>query len=162
MATRQRTAEPKRGRGAPTKYSPKTHPKQVYKLALLGCSEVEIADVLGVSKATITTWKGLHQDFLSSLTRGRTEADADVAHSLYRRAIGYSHPAVKILQHNGLPLKVAYVEHYPPDTAAATIWLSNRQRGKWSRTPQTGGNDEPPPDAVPVTRTDSSVPEPGA
>lgn len=32
-----------------------------------------------------------------------------------------------------------YVEHYPPDTAAASLWLANRQRGKWKLKP---GEDE--------------------
>ena len=28
-------------------------------------------------------------------------------------------------------VEVPYTEHYPPDTAAAFIWLKNRQSGKW-------------------------------
>ena len=29
-----------------------------------------------------------------------------------------------------------YTEHYPPDTAAASLWLSNRQRGRWKLKPE--------------------------
>ncbi len=64
----------------------------------------------------------------------KVDADGDIALSLYQRAKGYSHPAVKIFAPTGdsvTPLVVPYTEHYPPDTAAAKHWLHNRQRGKW-------------------------------
>lgn len=158
MATRRRaTAARKAGR--PSKFNPKTTPQQAYKLALLGCTDPEIADVLGVTRTTLNNWKLEHPAFLDALTRGKTAADAEVAHSLYQRACGYSHKAVKILQHNGAPIVVPYTEHYPPDTPAAALWLANRQRAKWSKTPDQSGGDEPIPAAVPVKRVDASIPE---
>ena len=60
-----------------------------------------------------------------------------IADSLYHRAKGYSHPAVKILsvaQGAGQPSEVQevpYTEHYAPDTTAAIFWLKNRQPKKW-------------------------------
>ncbi|MDF7813618.1 hypothetical protein [Hymenobacter sp. YC55] len=48
---------------------------------------------------------------------------------LYERAVGYSHPAVKFLtvsQGSGLGSSVEeceYTEHYPPDTAAAKLFV---------------------------------------
>ena len=51
-------------------------------------------------------------------------ADERVGRALYHRAIGYSHPAVKVLTvalGNNAGSKVVreeYTEHYPPDTAA--------------------------------------------
>jgi len=161
MATPKRTAEPKRGGGRPPIYSAKVHPEQARKLALLGCGDKEIADVIGVSARTIAVWKSDHPEFLQALTRGKVDADADVAAKLYERALGYSHKAVKLMQWNGQVVRATYVEHYPPDTAAAALWLANRQRGKWSRTPQPAeGDDVPLPVRVTVFAQDASIPEP--
>ncbi|WHI52706.1 hypothetical protein P3339_08080 [Microbulbifer sp. MLAF003] len=70
--------------------------------------------------------------------------------SLFRRACGYSHEAVKIMQHNGNPIVQEYTEHYPPDTTACLAWLHNRQREKWQRNPDPagGGADIPPTKVV--------------
>ena len=47
--------------------------------------------------------------------------------------MGYSHPAVKIFMPAGAeePVIVDYIEHYPPDTAAAVWWTKNRRPEKW-------------------------------
>ena len=64
-------------------------------------------------------------------------ADERVGRALYHRAIGYSHPAVKIVTvalGNNAGSKVVreeYTEHYPPDTAAICFWLKNRQPDRW-------------------------------
>jgi hypothetical protein len=54
-----------------------------------------------------------------------------VAHSLYRSAIGYSHPAVKFVVVNNEVQELHYVEHYPPNPTAMIFWLKNRQPGLW-------------------------------
>jgi hypothetical protein len=60
---------------------------------------------------------------------GKATADARVEQSLYRRALGYSHDAVKIFMPAGAvaPVIAPYVEHYAPDTTAAIFWLKNRR-----------------------------------
>lgn len=117
-------------RGRPTAFRPE-YVKQAYELALLGLTDAEMARVWGVSEQTVNAWKQDHFDFLESLQRGKDAADANVASRLYQRAMGYSHPAVKIFNDDGSPLVVDYTEHYPPDTGACIFWLKNRQRGKW-------------------------------
>ncbi|QKG56995.1 hypothetical protein GKZ68_10375 [Hymenobacter sp. BRD128] len=53
----------------------------------------------------------------------------DVLLALHARAVGYSHRAVKILavsQGKGMASvveQIPYTEHYPPDAAAAKLWL---------------------------------------
>lgn len=56
---------------------------------------------------------------------------AAVAESLYKRALGYSHPDVHISNFQGMITVTDIVKHYPPDTGAAFIWLKNRQPHKW-------------------------------
>lgn len=116
--------------GRPTKFTPEIL-AQAEKLAKLGLTDVEMADVFGVTERTFNTWKSAHPEFLQSLKNGKALADANVAESLYHRALGYSHPAVKIMTLGGAIEQVPYTEHYPPDTAAAIFWLKNRQPKKW-------------------------------
>lgn len=131
MAARK-AGEPKRPRGRPTDYRPE-YVERVYKLCLLGATDVELADFFGVSEQTLNAWKGAHPEFLESMARGKTDADANVASRLFERAMGYSHDAVKIFMPAGanMPVYAPYTEHFPPDTAAASLWLRNRQPKKW-------------------------------
>ncbi|QOR55270.1 MAG: hypothetical protein SHS37scaffold220_39 [Phage 67_12] len=152
----------KRGRGQPTKYS-KTFAKQVFKLALLGLTDAEMAGVFDVAERTLNRWKKEHADFWQSLTRGRAVADADVAASLYERALGYSHAEVVITSYQGEITKTNVRKHYPPDTAAASLWLRNRQPARWRATPDPiDGNDVPTPVKVTVSVIDARRTEPDA
>ncbi len=118
--------------GRPSAYKPE-YCEQAFKLCLLGATDKDLGDFFGVSEQTINAWKSSHSEFLESLKKGKAEADAKVAHSLYHRATGYSHDAVKIFADvkTGAEQIVPYTEHYPPDTTAAIFWLKNRQRDKW-------------------------------
>ena len=69
--------------------------------------------------------------------------DDRVERSLAQRALGYSYHAEKPFQYRGEVMKVQYVEHVPPDVAAAKFWLLNRRRAEWSDTSRhelTGAN----------------------
>lgn len=100
--------------------------------ALLGATDDEMADFFGVSKQTLNKWKKDYPEFLDSLKKGKSVADANVASRLYNRAIGYDAKATKFATNEGkITDKVEYIEHYPPDTTAAIFWLKNRQPGKW-------------------------------
>lgn len=116
--------------GRPTKFDPE-YVEQAYKLALLGATDEDMADFWGVSVPTLHAWRKAHPEFLKSTRAGKMAADAEIAESLHHRAKGYSHPAVKIMSVNGEVRQVDYTEHYPPDTAAASLWLRNRQPALW-------------------------------
>jgi hypothetical protein len=50
-----------------------------------------------------------------------------VERSLYQRAVGYHHDAVKIFcKKDGEIIEAPYVEHVPPDVTAQIFWLKNR------------------------------------
>jgi hypothetical protein len=116
-------AKPKNGR--PTKYKAEFNDK-VFRLSLLGLTDSQLADSFSISEATFNNWKNKHPLFLESIKAGKEDADAKVAASLYQRALGYSHPEDKIFNNNGEEMIVPTTKHYPPDTAAAFIWLKNR------------------------------------
>jgi hypothetical protein len=132
-ATRNRKAI-----GRPTEYKPE-YIDQAFNLSLLGLEDTRIAELLGTSRTGLDRWKRAHPLFREAFKRGRDQADSKVAGALYERALGYSHPAEKIfVTKEGRVVKVPYIQHYPPDTAALTFFLSNRQRELWRRDPGGG------------------------
>ncbi|MFC1459595.1 helix-turn-helix domain-containing protein [Microvirga arabica] len=131
--------------GRPSKFKPE-YVEQVEKLCKLGATDEQLACFFEVSVSTINLWKQRHPEFSEPLKRGKLIADAAVAHSLFKRATGYSHPAVKIFNDQGQPLIVDYTQHHPPDTTAAIFWLKNRQPQFWRdkvEQVQTGPNGGP-------------------
>jgi hypothetical protein len=98
---------------------------------MLGATDDELARLLDVPRDTIDAWLAEVAEFAAAVKAGRDVADATVAERLYARAIGFSHPAVKIFQSGGAPLEVPYTEHYPPDIQACIFWLRNRRRQDW-------------------------------
>jgi len=101
------------------------------KFCMLGATNEDLARLLEVPRETVDAWLADVPEFAAAVKAGREIADATVAERLYARAIGYSHPAVKIFQSGGEPLKVDYTEHYPPDVQACLFWLRNRRRQDW-------------------------------
>ena len=116
--------------GRPTKYKPE-YKEQVYKLCLLGATDVDIANFFDISEATLNNWKIEHPDFLESIKNGKVHADATVAESLYKRANGYEHEDVDIKMYEGEIIKTKLIKHYPPDTTAGIFWLKNRRPKDW-------------------------------
>jgi DNA-binding XRE family transcriptional regulator len=131
MVKRKKNSGKKKNKGGrPTKYS-SLYADQVYRLALLGATDQQMAEIIGVSKRTFDYWKKKHKQFLHSLKRGKEKADAKIAHSLYQRALGYEHKDTYFATHKGQIISKTYIKHYPPDTTACIFWLKNRQRDKW-------------------------------
>lgn len=116
---------------------------RIMELAKSGQTDEQIADNIGVSVRTIYYWKSKNATFLQALKDSKDVADQLVEASLFQRAIGYSHPAVKHFMYQGDIETVEYVEHYPPSEVAAIFWLKNRQPAKWREKPP---EDKPPTD----------------
>lgn len=136
--------KPKKSKGGrPSVYRPE-FPALARKYCLLGATNEDLARNLEVATSTIDKWISEKPEFSGAVKAGREEADANVADRLYARALGYSHPAVKIFSAQGIVTEVPYTEHYPPDTAAAFIWLKNRRPANWrdKLDIQHGGTDE--------------------
>ncbi len=133
--------------GRPTKYRPEMD-EQAMKLCLLGATNEQIANFFGVAVATIHNWMDANPSFLDAITRGKVIADAEVASSLYNRALGYKHKAVKIMVVDKEVVHEEYTEHYPPDTQAASLWLRNRQPALWRDKTEVGVTDKDGNDVV--------------
>src|SRR5690349_3100232 len=83
-------------RGRPSSYRVE-FADQAMKLCLLGYTDKELADFFGVCEATVNNWKHDYPAFLESIRQGKDVADAEVAHSLYRKAKG-DHVIVDIVK----------------------------------------------------------------
>ncbi len=130
--------------GLPKRYF-KHYARQVYYLTLMGFTLFQVAQVFETNVETIYRWMRKYPEFADGVKMGKAIADGEVAHSLYKRALGYSHPHQviltnrireydnkgKIVREYTEPLIVDTVKHYPPDTAAATKWLRARQPEVW-------------------------------
>ena len=116
--------------GRPTSFKPE-FVEQARKLAMLGATDREAAEFFEVAESTLYLWKHTQPEFSEALKVGKETADARVEQSLYRRALGYTHDAVKIMMADGVPIVEPYVERYPPDTTAAIFWLKNRKPEQW-------------------------------
>lgn len=88
----------------------------IYKLGLMGKTNAEIAEFLGIAQRTLYNHLLKKPDVMQSLKIARARADADVVASLYKRATGFTN---------------ARGDYFPPDTTAAIFWLKNRQPEAW-------------------------------
>ena len=122
-------AEPRKP-GRPSSFRAE-YVEQGRKLAELGATDREIASFFGVAESTVYLWQHQHPEFSEALKVGKDVADDRVEKALYRKAIGYTHDAVKIMQFQGEELLVPYEEHHAPDTTACIFWLKNRRRDLW-------------------------------
>lgn len=130
--------------GRPTDYKIE-YCEQVEKLCKLGATDKETADFFDVTEQTINNWKSEHPEFFESIKKGKIIADAEVAHSLHKRAIGYQYDEVTYEKigpgddkvevgekgmesvKQDLYRKKVVTKEVPPDVAAQNIWLKNRR-----------------------------------
>lgn len=116
--------------GRPPKYKAE-YAKQAEKLTLLGATDQELADFFEVDVRTIHRWKAESDKFCHSIKDGKEKSDERVKRALYARAAGYEHDDIDIRVVNNKVVQTPIRKRYPPDTAAAFIWLKNRKSLEW-------------------------------
>jgi hypothetical protein len=105
---------------------------RAFKLTLLGMTKEELAAHFDVSLGKLKGWIARRPDFAAAIKNGGPEANAELAHSLYQRGRGYSHPEEKIFcTKDGDIVRAQTIKHYPPSEVAIMMFLSNRDGGRW-------------------------------
>ncbi|MBO9441387.1 hypothetical protein J7363_04735 [Phaeobacter italicus] len=107
--------------------------EQATKLALLGMTDEEMARFFGVTPQTFYNWMNQFPAFFEAVHAGKDVADAEVAHSLYKKATGITYQVERLRKNKEGESEIVRLSVYePPDTAAMKQWLSNRRRQNWS------------------------------
>jgi hypothetical protein len=138
---------------------------EVYRLALLGLTNEQLAQFYDVEPQTIYNWQKKDAQFFEALKRGKLEADGKVAASMYKRATGYNYEEDHISVYQGEPVIVPTTKHIPPDVGAAKMWLKNRHPELWADsqrmevTGKDGGPIEHHHGHIQIDLTDFSVEE---
>ena len=91
--------------GRPTKYKPE-FAERVYGACLLGATNEDLAEIIGVACSTIGKWIAEIPEFSDAVKGGREGADEKVAQSLYNTAL-------------------------EGNTTAQIFWLKNRRSKQW-------------------------------
>lgn len=136
-----KTKKTKKG-GRPTSYK-ESYVELAYNYCLLGATDVELASFFGVAESTINKWKKDYQEFSESIKKGKVQADATVARSLFDRACGAkikTQQAFKVKNVSWLGDKrvesetieiIELEQEQAPDTTAGIFWLKNRFPKTW-------------------------------
>jgi len=121
----------KRGRGRPSDYNSKLHPKLGYNLALRGLTDEQMADELGISVPTLYAWHKKHPDFLKAIKDGKENPDAAVEGALFKKATGFKQLVKKPMVASGVVEIVEFEQTVDPDTTAQIFYLKNRRPDRW-------------------------------
>jgi hypothetical protein len=103
-----------------------------YEMALLGATDAVLARALNITEERLRVWKAERPEFYEALQAGKDLADARVAHSLYKRAVGYEYEEEIIHVVKGMLQRVVVTKRVHPDPWSAHKWLISRQRGVWT------------------------------
>ena len=108
----------------------------------LGATDMDLAEMFGVSLRTISYWRSGKPEFAEALRVGKDEADKRVEQALFNRAMGYSHEDTDIRVIEGQVVVTPFIKHYAPDTTACIFWLKNRKPNEWREKREPDGESE--------------------
>lgn len=117
----------------------------VKKLCMLGFTCKRLAEFFDVSQSAIRNWRQVNAAFNQAVKDGGDLADGEVAHSLYKNALGYQEEVTepfKLKGEGGLDYieMVTYVKKFKPDVNAQKLWLVSRQRDLWAEKKESTHN----------------------
>jgi len=100
---------------------------------LLGATNTELGQLLGVAEKTIEQWLVERPSFARAVRRGRVEADARVARSMFAAAMGtkVKERRTRRDKSGAVVETIEVIKEHPPNVAAATLILTNRAGQHW-------------------------------
>jgi len=106
--------------------------KQAYKLALLGATDKEMAEIMDVDLMTFDYWKRTKPEFRNALRAAKRMPNAQTAMSLYKCANGYYYKDQVAHVVGGGVVKTWLKKYQGPNAWAANKILSVRERAIWA------------------------------
>jgi hypothetical protein len=104
-----------------------------------GLSESQIANNLGVAMSTFSDYKIKHPELMEALKKGKEVFITEVENALAKKALGFYYEEEKtyIRHEDGKDVKYKEIskKYQPPDVAACSLLLKNKDRGNWSDNP---------------------------
>jgi hypothetical protein len=117
--------------GLVPKYKPE-YVQLAFKFALLGSTIKQLAEMFDVTEDCVNKWRHAHPEFGQAVLDGRDIADAEIANSLYHRALGVKIKEEKAHVVEGEVIVTSLEKEIPADVGAQKYWLSNRSKKKWA------------------------------
>jgi len=130
----------------PTKYEDYM-PRVVKSMKILGATDGEIADALGIKPATLYRWKKdkNKKEFCESLKKGGFVYKADAVLSLHKRITGFKYKEKKIVKEVGVIVREEITEKTViPDVAAIMSYMTNVWGWKHKSSHEVTGKDGAP------------------
>jgi len=109
-------------------------PAYVKGLALLGLSDMKIAEHLDVSLTKLKEWRKEHAELEAAIKAGRDVADGAVAEAMYKLAIGHTIYQDDIKVIDGEVVVTRLEKQVSPNATACIFWLKNRHSKLWRDT----------------------------
>ena len=109
-------------------------PRQAREMALLGLTDQQMAEVMGVAHDTLVYWKRNKPEFLEALAEGKEIADAKVVDSFYQNCLDRFVDIEEVHVVKGVLKTVTRKKFIQGDKWAQAKWLAVRQRATWSET----------------------------
>ncbi len=136
----------------PNKYDSDVKPRfdEITEWLQIGATDREIADNLGINKATMCDYKKKYAEFNELIKNGRKKPVQAIKAALFKRATGFTYSEKKIVRkqillkgedETEIPATLVQVEEYEkcalPDPASAMILLKHwdKEHG-WTNDPQ--------------------------
>lgn len=128
-----------------------------------GYTLADIADRIGINRATLDHWRKTYPEIAVALKRGREIIDYKVENALLKSALGYKTKEVKVttVMRFGKVIettKDVTNKEVAPNISAINMWLTNRLPDKWkkNRDKVIDLDDEDTSIQVTVTRANSA------
>lgn len=105
-----------------------------------GLTDKQIADNMGIARATLYAWKKEYQDISDALKSGKEVSDYQVENAMFKSATGYfvEEAETYITETDGVQTRRVKKNKkwIAPNTAAQIFWLKNRKPKQWRDAPE--------------------------
>jgi len=135
--------------GRPTKFK-EDYIRQAYVACnTSGMTDLQLADLFGVTEKTIYNWKAEQPEFLQAIKKGKDEFDCKTAEESLKKLIeGYDYQEAKVITdgEGKVIRKEMTKKHVSPNPGSLCFFLKNRNPSRWrdmKAIELTGENGQP-------------------